>query len=387
MKIIQIGTFPLDISCIQGGVEASVYGLAKEQAKTNEVYVIDMPRQTLCEDSEEVMDNINVFRYANKKKNNNGAIGRIGTIVKQIKEIEPDICHIHATNPFSFFLLRQLKLNKIKTIVTVHGLSHIEKRNQWNNKKTLHQWIKYMYFSIFEFLILSSVKKIIVDTEYVELEIKKYRQQRKIWRMPICKVIPQGIDKRYFEVPDNDVSDVFLLSVGAINRRKGHLFLVEAMKTVNEKLPNTKLSIVGVKNDEKYYKEISEKIKTLQLDNVISIKTDVSFDELLNYYSQSTIFVLHSEEESQGIVFCEAMAAGKPIVATNVGGIPFVVKQEENGFLSNYKDTNTFAKNIIHLLQNKEEREQMSQQNKIEACQYNWANISNAVMDEYQSIC
>jgi len=384
MKIIQVGIFPLDTSYIKGGVEASVYGLVREQAKTDKVYVIDLPRQIFSEDKTELIEEIEVFRYANKRKKNSGIIMRIYSIFKKIKQIKPDICHIHGTSPFNFLLLSLLKLNKIKTIITVHGLSHIEKRNQFKNNKTLYLFAKYFFHSFFEFLILFFVKRVIVDTKYVENEIENYRRQWKIWRKPDCLIIPQGIDKRYFDIQNNHNTENNILSVGALNKRKGRLLLLDTMKIVNEKVPEAKLTIIGIKSDEEYYKEMLEKINTLHLKDVVTIKTDVYFDELFEYYLKSTIFALHSEEESQGIVFCEAMAAGLPIVATNVGGIPYVVNHNVNGLLSTYLDVDSFANNIIILLQNKEKRENISSQNKIDAHKYSWETIKNAVMIEYK---
>ena len=97
------------------------------------------------------------------------------------------------------------------------------------------------------------------------------------------------------------------------------------------------------------------------------------------------IFVLHSEEESQGIVFAEAMAVGLPIVATNVGGVPDVVKKGRNGLLSNYSDVDAFANDIVLLLQNETLKAQMSLHNKADASNYNWSVITNRILKIYKA--
>ena len=98
------------------------------------------------------------------------------------------------------------------------------------------------------------------------------------------------------------------------------------------------------------------------------------------------MFVLHSEEESQGIVFAEAMATGMPIVATRAGGIPFVVAHGKNGLLSGYGDVKTFAENIGRLMKDQTQWQAMSDASRILAQNYHWTAISASVMRLYQSV-
>ena len=66
----------------------------------------------------------------------------------------------------------------------------------------------------------------------------------------------------------------------------------------------------------------------------LKLLQNASREEIQYQYSKASLCALHSEEESQEIVFCEAMATGISIVATKVGGIPDVVKNNRNGLLS-----------------------------------------------------
>jgi glycosyltransferase involved in cell wall biosynthesis len=95
------------------------------------------------------------------------------------------------------------------------------------------------------------------------------------------------------------------------------------------------------------------------------------------------IFVFHSLEESQGIAICEAMAAGKPVVATNVGGIPCVVKEDVNGKLSAFGDVESFAENIKTLLVDNELRNAMGTTNQKQAQKYAWDKIADEVLKIY----
>ena len=103
-------------------------------------------------------------------------------------------------------------------------------------------------------------------------------------------------------------------------------------------------------------------------------------------YEKGQIFALHSQEESQGIVFAEAMAVGLPVVATNVGGVPYVVKNNECGLLSDYSDVEDFAKNLISMLSDKDLYSRISQYNKTEAINYKWSTISDKIIDLYKKL-
>jgi len=95
------------------------------------------------------------------------------------------------------------------------------------------------------------------------------------------------------------------------------------------------------------------------------------------------IFVLSSLGEGFPNVLLEAMAAGLPIVATKVGGVPEIVTDRENGFLVEPRNSPQLAEKILFLLQNEDVRKQFSANNIEKARSYNWANI----VDTLEKVC
>ena len=385
MKIIQIGSFPLNSAQIKGGVEASVYGLALEQNKNHKVIVLDYPRQEISNDKTETIDGIIVRRFINTRKSNTAALLRIPKYSDIIQNEKPEICHLHTSSLFAFAIYIYLKINKIPTIITIHGLAHIEKQNTWRKNRNIKNLGKYLFQSFIEFLLLSITKQIIVDTEYVSEAIKTYKKQGKIFKVPDCHVIPQGISSHFFVLKDRSIKNR-ILSVGSISQRKGHLQLIEALDIVIQKNPDIKVDIVGVLSEKHYYNSLIELIEAKKLHKQIYIHPNLSFEKVLSMYEEAEIFVLHSEEESQGIVFCEAMAAGKPIVATNVGGVPYIIKNGRNGFLSNFGDIANFASSIFKMLENETVRSEIAIKNKSESLIYSWDIIESRILNLYNSI-
>ena len=382
MKIIQIGTFPIDINVIKGGVEASIYGLTTELCKNHDVAVIDIPHFENKNDFTEENSDFSVFRFSTKRNNNYSAIFRVKDILKVIKKTNPDICHIHTTSLFALFLFISLRKNHIASIITVHGLAHIEKGNAFRKKRNFTNFAKYIIQSVTEFFLLSICKLIIVDTQYVENEIQNYKKQLKIFKTPIIKVIPQGINPIYFDL-NRCEEQLNLIAVGALNQRKGYLQLINSFRIVKNEFPNVSLIIAGVVSDKTYYNSLLQQISDLNLESNIHIFPNLPFEKILNLYENASIFVLHSEEESQGIVFCEAMAVGLPIVATNVGGIPWIIENERNGLLSEFGDVMKFSNNILKLINNVNLRAEMGEINLQNSLKFNWTNISNEIIKQY----
>ena len=381
MKIIQVGPFPVSIDCIRGGVESSVYGLANTLSLEHQVHVFDVPRINE-KDREEVCGNMNIHRYANNGKHNQDAVQRVREMVVNIVSLQPDVVHIHGTNKFSYIIYKGLIDRGINTMLTVHGLMFVEKRNILKRKFSLKNLYQCVVQSYYEFKILNCAKQIIVDTHYVAKQIEAYKQSGFIKQIPQMHVIPQGINEKFLELQSSPDSRT-ILSVGAISKRKGHLYLLQAFDLLCQKLSDVNLVIAGVLAEQSYYQELMTYVQNSPNADKIKIMTNLPQEELFKLYTQAQIFALHSQEESQGIVLVEAMATGMPVVATNVGGIPYVVLNKRTGLLSNYEDIVTFADNLHDILIDKCQYVTYSIAAIKDSQTYIWDNISRRICDLY----
>lgn len=380
MTILQTGPYPLDSSLIKGGVEASVFGLVSEQSKTSKVIVIDVPRLG-GSDAIEEDDAVTVYRFRNPGPHQKDAVRRVDDIARLILEIAPSVCHIHGTGAFSYALVRSLRSHSTPIILTVHGLATVEKKNALKKHFSLKALYQYLYQSRCERRLLSSQKEVIVDTEYVARTIRGF----KLRSTPVMTVIPQGIDERFYRLNCSADSRT-ILSVGSISRRKGHLQLIQAFGIAAEKLKDIRLVICGVLTDRGYYDELRGCIDSMPCKDRIALLADVSKDFLFQQYEKSHIFALHSQEESQGIVFAEAMAVGLPVVSTRVGGIPDVISDGHTGHLSDYGDIQPFASSMISLMSDTREWNGMSVKCKEKAEDYSWQRIAESIDTVYSRL-
>ncbi len=140
--------------------------------------------------------------------------------------------------------------------------------------------------------------------------------------------------------------DDILVTVGRLHKQKGHAYLLHAISKVVKEIPKIKLLIIGKGEEENKLKDLA---KSLDLTNEIifvGLRHDVK--KLL---SLARLFILPSLWEGMPNVLLEAMAAGKAVIATEVGGIPEVVVHGETGILVPPEDSDALAKSIKYLLQ------------------------------------
>lgn len=380
MRIVQVGQYPLDPSIIRGGVESSIDGLARELSKDNDVYVMDVPRMNIC-DSVERRDQLEVYRFTNNGIHQKDAVDRLSDICATVARIKPDVCHIHGTTNYCWRFFQEVSRMGIPVIVTVHGLLNVEKWKMLKRKFSLKVFYQFVYQSYAERRLLNAANVAIVDTKYVADMIVAYHLRH----TPRIAIIPQGIDQRFFSISCSK-SSLEILSVGAISRRKGHLFLIKAFELLCERMPGVHLTICGSLTDKTYYDELSSYVFASSCKERIRIVTDVSKDVLDSFYREARVFALHSQEESQGIVLAEAMATGLPVVATRVGGIPDVIHDQETGLLSEFGDVRGFADALFSFLDSKERWEDLSENCQIASRDYSWTSIAHRIMEIYNSL-
>ena len=171
-------------------------------------------------------------------------------------------------------------------------------------------------------------------------------------------VCPMGIDTNTFVPKDQAVlrekynmkEKYILLFVGRLVEKKGVQYLIDAMRIVRNELPDLKLLIAGTGNLER---QLKEKVSKSNLSSYVSFLGAVKHEDLIDYYNICDLLVLPSifdkygHTETLGMVILEAMSCGKPVIASNIGGIPESVKDAHNGLLTIPKNPADIADKIV----------------------------------------
>lgn len=138
-------------------------------------------------------------------------------------------------------------------------------------------------------------------------------------------------------------NDIVIGSVGRmqLDEHKRFSDLIKAFSIVNQSISNTKLLLVGYGFELSNYKSLATKLGISDKVIFADYQSDVTL-----YYKSMHIFSLVSSYEAFGLVLAEAMLCKLPIVATNVGGMKYIVKDNETGFLVNKHDVNAISEKI-----------------------------------------
>ena len=145
--------------------------------------------------------------------------------------------------------------------------------------------------------------------------------------------------------------------IARLSEVKGHKYLIKAMKRVIEEIPDAQLLSIG---DGKIKKDLEALARNLKLEERIIFVPAVS--DTSEAFSIMDVFVMPSLQEGLGLSIMEAMRAGVPVVASSVGGITSLIKDNETGILVKPKDPDAIASAIIDLLKNKERASKLSSQ-------------------------
>jgi phosphatidylinositol alpha-mannosyltransferase len=200
-------------------------------------------------------------------------------------------------------------------------------------------------------------------------------------------IIPNGVDIEHFEkdyekLPEFDDGKRNVLFVGRPEKRKGLKFLIRAFVGVQRELPDTRLIVVGAGKFGRYERAV----RNARLQNV-RFRSHVSFDELPRYHHSSHVFCApNTGFESQGIVLLEAMAAGLPIVASNIDGFAGVVTHGVEGLLVRPEDPQALADALVELLRDPARCEEMAARGRHRSQFYSWDRVSRQVLSYYERL-
>jgi len=279
-------------------------------------------------------------------------------VIKTVKKYQIDVLHAHFTLPGGLIGAITRKITSKPLVVTVHGYDITCIRNIGYGlicNPFLRNIVKKTLKSVDKVIAVSkSVKKMIIQLRirdskikviYNGIDLKRFCQSREILeRSNILKYKKNWTNKR------------ILLNVGSLVPVKGQKYLIEAMRDVIKEFPNSMLLICG---DGPLKKPLHELVKRFDLQDYVKFMGEIRREDMPLYYAIADVFLLSSLIEGQSISLLEAMAFSKPIIASEVGGIPEIITTGRTGLLIEKQSPKKLAQAICMVLRDKKFAELM----------------------------
>lgn len=272
-------------------------------------------------------------------------------IARLLRQLRPDVVHTHQTvGRYIYPVCRWIRPPLV--VHTIHNVAHREISKAWARR--LQAWA-YRW-----------------GVQPVAIAEEVDRTFRAVYGRAPAALIPNGIPvERYTRQPEERLNwrlqeqiapeTVVLTCVAGLRPQKNHALLLRAYARINPAQQNTLLLLVGAHDP--HAPEHAESLK--QLTDSLGLSAYVRFlggrSDVPAILNASDVFVLASHYEGNPLSVMEAMAAGLPVAATAVGGIPELIQHEHTGLLVPPNDESALANALQQLVENSRLRAQLGQ--------------------------
>lgn len=197
-------------------------------------------------------------------------------------------------------------------------------------------------------------------------------------------IVPEGIDVAAWtaaleSMPPRRDPRPTILCVARQYPRKRVVDLIEAFARLRHRLPDAQLRIVG---DGPEHARLRERARSLGVAQAVTFLGGISDEAVKREYAHCDVFCLPSAQEGFGIVFLEAMVAGKPVVSTTAAAIPEVVRHGETGVLVPVGDVRAIAGALLLLLTDAERRAAYGAAARARVSEYDWLRVAEVFLRE-----
>ncbi|HLI45776.1 MAG TPA: glycosyltransferase family 4 protein [Geobacterales bacterium] len=287
------------------------------------------------------------------------------TSTLKLQEFDSDVLLLNNQSPFANLI------NKVKLkILLAH---HIDFIKSFRDIFTIPFSNIYGKLTNFDYIISPSnfTKKQII--EYFKVKEDK------------IVVIHEGVDTNKFNPNNKPIfrdkfkSEYVILYVGNLFKTKNVDKLIRLFYYIQKRI-DASLVIVGSGPDLQYLESLT---KELGLEKKVFFEGFVKDEDLPYYYASCDLFASLSIIEGFGLIFLEAMASGKPVVALNIASIPEVV--QDGGILIDKFEMKEIGDKIINLLKNREEYEKYRERAIEIAREHDWNNIARKYIEFFKS--
>jgi glycosyltransferase involved in cell wall biosynthesis len=388
-----------------GGTETVVLQTSKR------LIAMGHPTEILCPDAlaksrNEVIDGVNVRRYsyfypyfglsteAKSRLDEKGGNMFSFPLMKALKQ-EPglNLIHLHTGNRVGGIGRYVAEKRGIPYVISLHGgLNDVptEEAAAWTEPtKGAYEWGKLLGAWVGSRKVMQEAAAILcVGKAEQEVTSKKYPNTRVLY-------LPNGVSSARFASGDGAAfrsrynlppAAHIIGSIGRIDPQKNQLFLIQALPQILQIRQDAHLLCVGHVTNPPYHEKLKAEITKLGLENHVTLipGLDAGGASLADAYHAIDTFVLPSIHEPFGIVILEAWAAGKPVIAARVGGIPSFVEDGSNGLLYEPGSEQAFLKAFAGLMQSNDLQLKIANTGKQTAVtQYDWDVVTEMLLKIY----
>lgn len=295
---------------------------------------------------------------------------------KIIKKEKISMLHAHWILPqglIGAFLKRKYR---IPLLVTIHGSDLFPLKNN--------------FFGRLQRYVAENSDFITVNTEATKKELLRRLPQITVK----VKIIPMGVDlnifrKRAIKKPKKYSKNRILLFAGRLSDQKGLQYLIESMGEILRYDNSVKLLIIG---EGPYKKTLLQIVQSKKLEEHVEFLGSMPTEKIARYHNYADIFVMPSlatktGTEALGLSMLEAMSSGCAVIGTNIGGIPFAVKDGYNGLLVRQSDPHELSNAIIKLLRDRKKAIRLGNNAaRFVRKNYSWDKVSREFLKIYEEL-
>ena len=327
--------FPLAAGILNGGVAAAVFYLCEALQKTGEIE-LDIIRPLAPKGCSGVISvagmRVHALEVPAWQARNLHLHWFMRNLVRdKLRELQPDVIHVQGHSVVA------AALPPDQTVLTIHGI--LAKDVLFRGRG---RWLKSKLIGLMEKYAHKRVENIISISPYIQQQVAPNRNHR-FWN------IANPVAPQYFDIKREPRSGI-VFCAAKITERKNISGLIRAFAGLLKVMPEAELRLAGSLEDQSYVQHCHDLAGSLQISNRVRFLGTLNILQVQRELAQAGCLALCSYQESAPVAIGEAMAAGVPVLASNVGGVAFMVEDGVTGRMVNPHDDDGIKQPLVKLL-------------------------------------
>ncbi|RJO75597.1 glycosyltransferase family 1 protein [Nocardia panacis] len=344
LNVVMIATYPLEPGRVVGGIESVTSTLVPALAARPEIETLtvlrfhtgDAPTPTRREGPKV---EIRYLRGQSRLSVLTRSLLDVRRARRVIAELRPDVVHAQEIGVPGEIATRVSD----RVVVTVHGLIHVE--TKLRAAASFKERLRYHLIAAMVGRVLRRARAVVSISDYDARALAGSVRGEHL-------SIPNPTAPEFFALAPSARTAKRLLFAGVLSPRKNPEGLLDAFAIAAAQVPDARLIIVGPQPDPDYARAIIERAAALR--GRVEFVGMVDNERLRAELALARAVVLFSHEETAPTILAQAMAAGKPVLSSRVGGVAEMVADGENGYLVEPGEVRALAARMVELLENQQ---------------------------------